>query len=80
MNPSRGLDIAAAQFVLEQMTAVRARGGGVLFVSYDLDEILSIADRILVMSSGRIAGEVLPGDDAMQQIGLLMGGESLGRP
>ena len=77
MNPCRGLDIAAAQFVLEQLAGVRDRGGGVLFVSYDLDEILSVADRILVMSSGRIAGEVVPGADALRRIGLLMGGEDL---
>ncbi|NIA24533.1 MAG: ATP-binding cassette domain-containing protein [Gammaproteobacteria bacterium] len=77
MNPCRGLDISAARFVLEQLLAVRGRGGGVLFVSYDLDEILSVADRILVMSSGRIAGEVLPGDGAAERIGLLMSGEKL---
>jgi len=80
MNPCRGLDIAAARFVLEQLLAVRGRGGGVLFVSYDLDEILSVADRILVMSSGRIVGEVIPGDGADQRIGLLMSGEKLDRP
>ena len=80
MNPCRGLDIAAARFVLEQLLAVRGRGGGVLFVSYDLDEILSVADRILVMSSGRIVGEVLPGDGADQRIGWLMSGEKLEKP
>jgi general nucleoside transport system ATP-binding protein len=77
MNPCRGLDIAASRFVLEQLLAVRERGGGVLFVSYDLDEILSVADRVLVMSSGRIAGEVLPDSNAAERIGLLMGGERL---
>ena len=76
-NPCRGLDVSAARFVLDQLLAVRSRGGGVLFVSYDLDEILSVADRILVMSSGRIAGEVLPGAGAYERIGLLMGGEEL---
>ena len=77
MNPCRGLDVAATQFVLEQLLAARNRGGGVLFVSYDLDEILSVADRVLVMSSGRIAGQVMPGDGAREQIGMLMGGERL---
>lgn len=76
-NPCRGLDIAASRFVLERFLDVRGRGGGVLFVSYDLDEILSVADRILVMSSGRIVGEVLPGDGADERIGLLMSGEQL---
>jgi ABC-type uncharacterized transport system ATPase subunit len=79
MNPCRGLDIAASHFVLTQLLEVRAQEGGVLFVSFDLDEILSVADRILVMSQGRIAGEVLPGPDAMDRIGMLMGGEQLDR-
>ena len=79
MNPCRGLDIAASRFVLEQLLAVRNGGGGVLFVSYDLDEILAIADRVLVMASGRIAGEVLPGPGVADRIGALMGGEVVGR-
>lgn len=79
MNPCRGLDIGAARFVLDQLVAVRDRGGGVLFVSYDLDEILAIADRVLVMASGRIAGEVTPGVGVVEEIGLLMGGSDLAR-
>ena len=78
MNPCRGLDIGAARFVLDQLVAVRDRNGGVLFVSYDLDEILAISDRILVMASGRIAGELKPGPDVIEQIGLLMGGAEIG--
>jgi general nucleoside transport system ATP-binding protein len=78
MNPCRGLDIGAARFVLDQLVDARGRGGGVLFVSYDLDEILAISDRILVMASGRIAGELRPGPDVIEQIGLLMGGAEIG--
>ena len=77
MNPCRGLDIAASRFVLDQLLEVRSRGGGVLFVSYDLDEILTISDRVLVMASGEVAGEVLPGPGALEEIGLLMGGAAL---
>lgn len=80
MNPCRGLDIAASRFVLDQLLEVRSRGGGVLFVSYDLDEILAISDRVLVMASGEVAGEVVPGPHAPGEIGLLMGGAVLGGP
>ena len=74
MNPCRGLDIAASRFVLDQLLEVRSRGGGVLFVSYDLDEILAVSDRVLVMASGEVAGQVVPGPHAPEEIGLLMGG------
>lgn len=80
MNPCRGLDIAASRFVLDQLLEVRSRGGGVLFVSYDLDEILAVSDRILVMASGEVAGQVVPGPQATEEIGLLMGGAVLGGP
>ena len=75
MNPTRGLDIAATQFVYEQLAAVRNRGGGVLLVSFDLDELLGICDRVLVMSGGRIAGEVSAAGADRTLIGMLMGGE-----
>ena len=80
MNPCRGLDIAASRFVLDQLLEVRSRGGGVLFVSYDLDEILAVSDRVLVMASGEVAGQVVPGPHAPEEIGLLMGGAKLGGP
>ncbi len=79
MNPCRGLDVGATRFVLDQLVSVRARGGGVLFVSYDLDEILSVSDRVLVMASGRITGEVAPGPDVIEDIGMLMGGVDISR-
>ncbi|MCU0504208.1 MAG: ABC transporter ATP-binding protein [Chloroflexi bacterium] len=75
MNPTRGLDISATQFVYEQLAAARSRGGGVLLVSFDLDELLGICDRVLVMSGGRIAGEVSGAGADRTLIGMLMGGE-----
>ncbi len=75
MNPTRGLDIAATQFVYEQLVAVRSRGGGVLLVSFDLDELLVLCDRILVMSGGRIVGEVAADGADRTLIGMMMGGE-----
>ena len=80
MNPTRGLDIAATQFVYEQLVAVRSRGGGVLLVSFDLDELLALCDRVLVMSGGRIAGEVAAAGADRTLIGMLMGGEHHGLP
>jgi ABC-type uncharacterized transport system ATPase subunit len=75
VNPTRGLDIGASRFVFDQLLAVRQRGGGVIFVSYDLDEILGISDRIVVMSRGRITGEVAAGEASHREIGMLVGGE-----
>jgi simple sugar transport system ATP-binding protein len=76
VNPTRGLDIGASRFVFEQLLAVRERGGGVVFVSYDLDEILALSDRVVVMSGGRIMGELSAADASPQEIGLLLGGEA----
>ena len=76
MNPTRGLDIAATQFVYEQLVAVRTRGGGVLLVSFDLDELLALCDRVLVMSGGRIIGEVAAAGADRTLVGMMMGGEA----
>jgi ABC-type uncharacterized transport system ATPase subunit len=57
-NPTAGLDIATASFVREQLLQVAERGGGVLLVSDDLDELLLIADRILVLHGAAVAGQV----------------------
>ncbi len=76
MNPTRGLDIAATQFVYEQLVAVRTRGGGVLLVSFDLDELLALCDRVLVMSGGRIVGEVAAAGADRTLVGMMMGGEA----
>ena len=59
-QPTRGLDIGATAFVWRSLREIRARGCGVLLISSDLDELLDISDRIVVMLSGRIAGEFAP--------------------
>ncbi|MGN6187724.1 MAG: ABC transporter ATP-binding protein [Conexibacter sp.] len=76
VNPTRGLDIGASRFVFEQLLAVRERGGGVVFVSYDLEEILALSDRVAVMFDGRIVGEFVAGDASPEEIGMLLGGEA----
>ena len=70
--PSRGLDIANVRRTQELLLERRDTGAGVLMVSEDLDELMSIADRIVVMHDGRISGEILLGDYDRQAIGQLM--------
>ena len=59
-QPARGLDVGAAAFVWSALRAAAARGCGVLLISSDLDELFDVADRLLVMLSGRIVGEFAP--------------------
>ena len=71
-QPTRGVDIGAIEFIHQQIMQMRDRGCAVLLVSVELDEILSLSDRILVMFEGRIVGEV-DGDKAdARTIGLMM--------
>lgn len=73
--PSRGLDIANVRRTQEILLERRDAGAGVLVVSEDLDELMSIADRIVVMHDGHISGEVAVDDFDRQTIGsLMMGG------
>ncbi len=57
-QPTRGVDIGAIEFIHARLRALRDAGGAVLVVSSELDEILALADRVLVMNAGRIAGEL----------------------
>jgi simple sugar transport system ATP-binding protein len=59
-NPCFGLDFKAVDFIHERLRETRNQGGAVLLVSEDLDELLELADRILVMSGGRIVHETTP--------------------
>ena len=73
-QPTRGVDIGAIEFIHGRLLAMRDAGKAVLLVSVELDEILALADRILVMFDGRIVGE-LPAERAEERrIGLLMAG------
>ncbi len=57
-QPTRGVDIGAIEFIHKQLVALRDAGKALLLVSVELDEILGLADRILVMNAGEIVGEV----------------------
>jgi general nucleoside transport system ATP-binding protein len=72
-QPTRGVDIGAIEFIHNQLIAMRDKGKAILLVSVELDEIRSLADRVLVMFAGRIVGEVSPEADE-GEIGLLMAG------
>jgi simple sugar transport system ATP-binding protein len=73
-QPTRGVDIGAIEFIHKRLIAMRDQGKAVLLVSVELDEILSLADRILVMFDGTITGELAPGEADERRIGLLMAG------
>jgi simple sugar transport system ATP-binding protein len=71
-----GLDPGATRFVSEQVIALRNAGNAILYVSADLDEVLTLGDRIAVMFNGRIV-EIVPRDEVdLERIGLLMAGRS----
>ncbi len=71
-QPTRGVDIGAIEFIHRQLIAMRDGGCGVLLVSVELEEILSLSDRIVVMFEGRIVGEVAGADADARTIGLMM--------
>ncbi len=73
-QPTRGVDIGAIEFIHARLRAMRDAGGAVLLVSSELDEILALADRVLVMNAGRIAGELPIAQCDELALGRLMGG------
>ena len=73
-QPTRGLDIGAIEFIHRRLIALRDQGMGILLVSVELDEIMSLSDRILVMFDGAIAGEVAGAEATEQTLGALMAG------
>ncbi|WP_253290751.1 ABC transporter ATP-binding protein [Pseudoflavonifractor sp. MSJ-37] len=76
IQPTRGLDIGAIEFVRSKLVEERSKGKAVLLISTDLDEIRSLSDRILVMHGGQVMGEVGP-DVAVDDLGLMMAGKRL---
>jgi ABC-type uncharacterized transport system ATPase subunit len=76
VQPTRGLDVGAIEFVHKQLVRERDLQRGVLVVSFDLDEVIDISDRILVLCAGKIVGNFLSGAIDRTTLGLLMGGRS----
>jgi ABC-type uncharacterized transport system ATPase subunit len=75
-QPTRGVDIGAIEFIHKRIVALRDAGKAILLVSVELDEIMALSDRILVMCGGRITGERTPETTDQKDLGLLMGGVS----
>ncbi len=73
-QPTRGVDIGAIEFIHKQIVALRDQGKAILLVSVELDEIMSLSDRIAVMFDGKIMGERLPHETDVNELGLLMAG------
>jgi ABC-type uncharacterized transport system ATPase subunit len=74
-HPTRGLDVAAAHFVHQELLRLRSEGVGILLVSADLEEIMALSDRILVIFEGQIVGELGPEESTQERLGLLMAGQ-----
>ena len=73
-HPTYGLDVGAAEYIRNQLIACRDRGGAVLLVSEDLEELFQVCDKIAVMFEGRFMGVVDPEDCDIDDIGLMMAG------
>ena len=74
VQPTRGLDVGAIEYIHNQLVAQRDAGKAVLLVSLELDEVMNLADRILVMYEGKIVGELNPKQTNVQELGLYMSG------
>ena len=74
VQPTRGLDVGAIEFVHSELVAQRDSGKAVLLVSLELDEVMNVSDRILVMYEGEIVGELDPKTTTVQELGLYMAG------
>lgn len=74
VQPTRGLDVGAIEYIHKQLVAQKKAGKGVLLVSLELDEVMSISDRILVMYEGEIVADLKPEDVTVQELGLYMAG------
>jgi simple sugar transport system ATP-binding protein len=77
-QPTRGLDVGAAEYVRRRLLEERDRGAAVLLISEDLDEVMNLADRMVVMSKGAVVGHLDPRHATEEEVGLLMGGVALG--
>ena len=74
VQPTRGLDVGAIEYLHKAIIADRDAGKAVLLVSYELEEVLNLSDRILVMYEGEIVGELDPKQTTPEELGLYMAG------
>jgi simple sugar transport system ATP-binding protein len=78
VQPTRGLDVGAIEYIHKQLVNLRDQNKAVLLVSLELDEVLSVSDRILVMYEGELVANVLPKDVTENDLGLYMSGSKRG--
>ena len=78
VQPTRGLDVGAIEYIHSQLVAQRDAGKGVLLISLELDEVMNVSDRILVMYEGEIVGEFDPKKVTVEELGLYMAGAKKG--
>ena len=78
VQPTRGLDVGAIEYIHKQIVAQRDAGKAVLLVSLELDEVMTVSDRILVMYEGQIVGELDPKTTTVAELGLYMAGAKKG--
>ena len=74
VQPTRGLDVGAIEYIHKQIVSQRDEGKGVLLVSLELDEVMALSDRILVMYEGEIVGQLDPETTTVEELGLYMAG------
>ncbi len=74
VQPTRGLDVGAIEYIHKQLVAERDNGRAVLLISLELDEVMNLSDRILVLYEGKIVGELDPKKTTVQELGLYMAG------
>ena len=74
VQPTRGLDVGAIELVHKQLIRQRDEGKAVLLVSLELDEVMDVSDRILVMYEGELVGELNPKEVTVEELGLYMAG------
>jgi simple sugar transport system ATP-binding protein len=74
VQPTRGLDVGAIEYIHSQLIKERDAGKAILLVSLELEEVLSVSDRILVMYEGEIVGELDPKTTTREEIGMYMSG------
>ena len=77
VQPTRGLDVGACEYIHGQLVAERDKGKGVLLVSLELDEVMDVSDRILVIFEGKIVADVRPKEVSYQDLGLYMAGSAM---
>jgi ABC-type uncharacterized transport system ATPase subunit len=76
-QPTRGLDVGSIEFVHKTLIEERDKGAGVLLVSVELDEVMALSDRILVLYRGKIQGELNAATATEEEVGILMAGGTL---